>query len=315
MKQKSTPRAGTAKWSVPREWEGETVFILGGGPSLKDFDAERLRGKGPIIATNEAGLTLAPWADVLYWADARWFRWNQDRLHLHTGPYKITRKTPKETTAFDIKVLSRSTKDLSDDPGQVAGYCSGGNAINLAYLFGTKRIVLLGFDMHGDNFHDQHRKSKDKSRYKSHFIPAMAKMAAPLKQAGVTVVNATPDSSLEVFPMTTLDEEIAEDSARLDRTATRLTTTAEEVKAEEAKEPVAPVKPPAKPSTALHDVPRQRVAEEIRNLSDGRVTVNHRKGATRRPTNWWRVQLCQRFASVRIVSTGDETVFDCRRHV
>ncbi|MBZ7921652.1 hypothetical protein LAC81_07640 [Ensifer adhaerens] len=65
-----------AAWSVPREWAGEPAFILGGGASLEGFDASRLIGRGRIIAVNDAGLDLAPFADVLYFADgmSRWFR-------------------------------------------------------------------------------------------------------------------------------------------------------------------------------------------------------------------------------------------------
>lgn len=82
-------------WTVPGEaWAGQTAFILGGGPSLKGFDVERLRGRGKVIGVNNAGIDLAPWCNVLFWADKRWLDWNCDRLHLHTGEWKVSRKRP-----------------------------------------------------------------------------------------------------------------------------------------------------------------------------------------------------------------------------
>jgi hypothetical protein len=60
-------------WSVPREWPGETVFIIGGGPSVLGQDLELLRGRR-VIAINSSVFAL-PWADVLYFGDWRW--WNE----------------------------------------------------------------------------------------------------------------------------------------------------------------------------------------------------------------------------------------------
>jgi hypothetical protein len=63
----------TQFWSVPREWPGETVFIVGGGPSVLGQDLEALRGRR-VIAINSSVFAL-PWADILYFGDWRW--WNE----------------------------------------------------------------------------------------------------------------------------------------------------------------------------------------------------------------------------------------------
>lgn len=204
------------KWAVPREWPGETVFILGGGNSLKGFDAEVLRGRGRVIAIKEAGLTMAPWADVIYWADKVWCDGdskrpaNGARLHLHTGRYKITRSKCDKTFGHDVKLLDCDQKaGLSTDPTKIGGVCSGGNCINLAYLFGAKRIVLLGFDMSGPNWDGRERRAERDHAYTQRFMPAIARMALPLQQAGVEVINATPGSALKCFTQTTLEAVLA----------------------------------------------------------------------------------------------------------
>lgn len=48
-------------WRVPRAWDGETCFILGGGASLAGFEAARLRGRGRVVALNNAGLGARGW--------------------------------------------------------------------------------------------------------------------------------------------------------------------------------------------------------------------------------------------------------------
>lgn len=200
-------------WSVPREWEGGPAFILGGGASLTGFDASILRGKGRIIAIKEAGLTMAPGADVLYWADKWWlegrpgFEGNLSRLRLHKGKYKVCRFEPKDSGGHDIKVLPQDKKvALSTDPTKLAGLDAGAACINLAYLFGASSIVLLGFDMQGGNWDGRPRKAETNDRYRKRFMPMIEKMAGPLRAAGVDILNATPDSALDCFPKVPLAE-------------------------------------------------------------------------------------------------------------
>src|SRR3981189_1759439 len=56
-------------WSVPREWPGETAFIIAGGPSVLGQDLEALRGRR-VIAINSSVYKM-PWADFLYFCDWR----------------------------------------------------------------------------------------------------------------------------------------------------------------------------------------------------------------------------------------------------
>ena len=206
---------------MPRVWEGETAFLLGGGSSLAKFDASLLEGRR-VIGINEAGLSLAPWCEVLYWADGRWLEWNVDRLGLHTGRWKVSRQNPQQRTKdcdretagkvedaiarFGILHLPHEKKAaLSDDPGRTAGACTGGSAINLAYLLGARRIVLLGYDMRPGHFHDRHRRPSKPESYVGRFIPTIRRMAPSLAARGVEVLNCTPGSALDCFPTSGLE--------------------------------------------------------------------------------------------------------------
>ena len=206
-------------WQAPMgAWAAETVFILGGGPSLRGFDASVLQGKGKVIGINEAGLTMAPWCDLLFWADRRWLDWNHDRLHLHTGEWKVARKQPHLSLPFDVKVLRFLPRRFSHCPDAVGGWDSGSSCINLAYLLGAARIILLGFDMHDvpldrwreGNWHETHQEPPLEGQRANKFIPAHELMAFNLAKAGVEVINATPGSALTCYPIMPLERALME---------------------------------------------------------------------------------------------------------
>lgn len=193
------------EWSVPCMWPDETVFILGGGPSLPVDRLPELRGKGKVIAVNNAGF-VAPWADMLFFADGRWLTWNRSRLGEFEGEYIVTR-SPTFITDDPIHYLKYKPYRLSHVPTEIGGLCGGSSAINLAYLAGACRIVLLGFDYRPGNFHDEHRTpGPDEDHYRMKFVPAMKHIANGLASTSVSVWNTTPNSALEFFSFKSIDE-------------------------------------------------------------------------------------------------------------
>jgi hypothetical protein len=176
------------------------------------MDAPKLDGR--IIGINW-GFKLRPDADVLFWQDERFYRAAAEQMREHTGAYKITRKMTRIPTPYDIKLIGRLDPDqnrirgLSNDPERVGGSCSGGSAINLAYLFGATQIILLGFDMQrtgpNGNWHRWHSMQAKADDYKD-FMPHIVAMAEPLRAAGVEVWNTSLDSALTCFPKRRLED-------------------------------------------------------------------------------------------------------------
>lgn len=196
------------KWSAPPIWPDETVFILGGGPSLPIERLPELRGRGKIIAVNNAGF-VAPWADILFYADNRWLLWNRERLDTFEGMAVVTR-SPDVLTSDPILYLDYKPFKLSHNPEAVGGLCGGSSAINLAYLLGASRIVLLGFDYRPGNFHAEHRTpTPDEEHYRLKFKPAMQIIANGIASTAVSVWNSTPNSALECFSFKSIDEFLA----------------------------------------------------------------------------------------------------------
>jgi hypothetical protein len=204
--------------SVPRLWPGETVVLLGGGPSLTPDDVAYVRGKARVIALKEAWL-LAPWADAIYAADSSWWDYYRgvpdfDGLKYAIQGRTVTGHDARMPRYGDVHVL-RDTGDsgLELDPsGLRTGYNSGYQAVNLAVHLGAARILLLGFDMWSGedgraNWHTSARYHRP-SPYPL-FLQAFASIVEPLKAAGVHVVNCSRRTVLTAFPRVPLDEALA----------------------------------------------------------------------------------------------------------
>tara|TARA_B100000900_G_C20435213_1_gene656684 strand:+ start:117 stop:920 length:804 start_codon:yes stop_codon:yes gene_type:complete len=210
LKNAAEEKPRTVRYSyVPKLFPNETIFIVGGGPSLKGFDFRSLYGKR-TIAINKALIYVTD-PDVVYWTDGRFYTWFKNEVDSFKG-LKFALKPGSQYTS-DIKILRKGKPyGLEIDPETLAhGFNSGYAAINLAYHLGAKRIVLLGFDMAEDgkdtHFHDGYptRSSGDKV-YKEKFLPGFKQLYDELKGTGVEVINASPNSRLKVFPKITLNQ-------------------------------------------------------------------------------------------------------------
>ena len=89
------------------------------------------------------------------------------------------------------------------------GNNSGYQAINLAYLLGAQRIVLLGYDMHATDkrhFFGDHPNHLAVGSDYADWLQRFPQLAADLKSEGVEVINCTRSTALKGFPQSTMDE-------------------------------------------------------------------------------------------------------------
>lgn len=155
---------------------------------------------------------LAPWADVLYAADSRW--WDSykkdvaDFAGMKVGPdlpalaaYKILRvKLHDEESPAAIAI--------SLEPGVIArGGNSGFQALNLAIQFGTKRILLFGFDLTGEHWHGKHPEPLKNPRPQTldKWCARLDAQAPRLAAIGVEVINVSNISKLTAYPKMNVD--------------------------------------------------------------------------------------------------------------
>jgi len=198
----------------------DRIFIVGGGPSLKDFDFSQLRDE-ITIGINKAFAFFDP--TIIFSMDRRFWLWVEkasgadgftpelrDRFIDYRHGFKCWLDPHNQLFTPDITRI-RCHPDLlwgeTLEEGIGHGLNSGYAALNLAYVLGFKEIYLLGFDMKGSGgrqawFHEGYAKPyvTSDSVY-SKMIYQFEKYAAPrLAEMGIKVWNCSPDSNLMCFP-------------------------------------------------------------------------------------------------------------------
>lgn len=187
-------------WSVPRDWAGETVFILAGGPSVLDLDLSLLKGRR-VIAINSAWKAY-PDADALFFADWRW--WTQfkpqfEGLCVSTGG---SDNRVKKLVKVAPDAMATDPRNLALKSTSVTG------AINLALHFGAAKIVLLGVDgklstAGRRHCHDEKYPWAMKAGCFDEHAAEFRKIAPSIP---VPVLNCSPASTLDAWPKMTLEQ-------------------------------------------------------------------------------------------------------------
>jgi len=191
-------------------WQGETVVIIGGGPSLTMDQIEYIKGRAKTVGINDA-YRAAPWIDILYACDLKWWKWHHDK----TVDLRCLKITPDPGAALKYKDLiyikGKFADGLAADASQVNYGNNGGyQALNVAAHTGAKKIILIWFDHRtpGNKTHwfGDHPDNV-RSIYKN-WVKAWESIVEPLKQLKINVINCTPESALTVFPMAELKKTI-----------------------------------------------------------------------------------------------------------
>lgn len=193
---------------VPRIWPGETVVIVGGGTSLTPEDVQYCFGKARVIAIKEA-FQLAPWADVLYACEEKWWKCYKGAPDFLGLKYALE---PQPIAWPGVNVLENTGNYGLEvvRTGLRNGYNSGYQAVNLAVHLGAAKIILLGFDMSigasgQQNWFGPHPNHLTGSPYPI-FRQSFSTLEAPLKALGIEVINATRFTLLTGFPRMTIEE-------------------------------------------------------------------------------------------------------------
>jgi hypothetical protein len=190
---------------------GETIYIVGGGPSLNGFNFSSLKDK-VTIAVNKSFKYLSN-PSAVYWSDTRVYQWYHEELD-KLNCLKVTNKPLPSGAPGVVNLLNTGKHGLDKDPRCIRdGGNSGYAAMNLAYHLGAKKIVLLGFDMkiekNASHFHggyEQLTKSPDDSLYKRLMLPSFESISKDLEEVKVKVYNASHESAIECFPKIRLDQ-------------------------------------------------------------------------------------------------------------
>lgn len=193
------------------------MVCVASGPSLTPQDVDACRGRAPVIAVNDA-MRYAPWAEVLYACDARWWMEHPETMDLTGRKYGLRAIAGREDV---IKLQQGQDCGLSLDPTTLnTGKNSGYQAINLAVHLGASRILLLGYDMQAGaggrtHFFGDHPWARGHQSPFGLFLRLFDTLVEPLRAAGVEVLNCTRATALRAFPRQSLEQALARASAEV----------------------------------------------------------------------------------------------------
>lgn len=167
-----------------------TWSVLASGPSMSQAVADQARRIGPVVAVSNTW-QLAPWADALASADRAWWDAHPEALAfegLKVGAMPSWQRIPSVTRY--------------PAPN---GCNSGLLGVLVAHSLGATRILLCGFDMHGEHFFGQHPEPLTNPGEPQflRFIRQFRRYAP----RDVEIANCTPGSAMALYPFSTLEDE------------------------------------------------------------------------------------------------------------
>jgi len=181
------------------------VFLLGGGPSLKQVDLNSIKGRRIIAINNAYGDPIPTrgggshdprrcryvprdWVNIVWFGDGRWLEWHIDHLRRFHGLVASCADGMDKVQGLFYYAKGKLS-GICKEPDKVGwNRNSGASAINLAYHLGAKRAP---YDL-----------------YLKHFNT----VARDADKLGLEIINCTPGSALSCFPIMPLEEYLANEA-------------------------------------------------------------------------------------------------------
>ena len=238
------------KQTIPRSYEGQTAVIIATGPSINEEQISLVRSaKNVKVITVNNAYQIFPFTDIQVACNHNWWQ-----HYLEDDPVLKSLKADCWTRLFEwekrkpergipqflkdqdvVKLIDVTIQDgLSTDPSLVHfNHGSGPMALNIATLYGFKKIILVGHDMKFARDYDgangkvgstprhyfgeypklmQHfpksKNSVDENGVMVGLIKVYESTIRDLINMNVDVVNCTPNSALNCFRKSSLEIEL-----------------------------------------------------------------------------------------------------------
>ena len=193
-------------------WTGQTVVVICAGPSLIDDQlAVVQQSKAKTIGVNTAYLYCKP--DALYSGDFLFWKVHCQRIRKACPDSQLWTLDASAAERFRLnRVRGGNREGLGTTVVHMNGN-SGFQAINLAFLWGARRILLLGMTMREidgrKHRHGDHEKPLVQKQLFNEWLHKGVKFAADLKAHGCEVINCDPLSAMTLFPTGDIGKEMA----------------------------------------------------------------------------------------------------------
>lgn len=203
--------------TINKSWSGYPVVCIASGCSLNDSDVAyvynmRRLDKCRVIVVNNNYLK-APWADHLHFCDKQFFEWHKINPAFTSLDMRMTTLSNEfsgEMIELNVGMLLMGKTGglvLDSDNTIATGGSSGYQAVNIAALYGARKIILLGYDCKDDNgkvhWFGNHPQPTCPSVFKEQL---KWWRTMPDELGDIRVINCTRDTALDMFPCAELSE-------------------------------------------------------------------------------------------------------------
>lgn len=199
-----------------RGWE--TIVCIASGPSLTTDQIELIKASGHKTIAVSNNYKLLPNCNIVYSMDSCWWLhyyqdvcatvsdntelWtsNKSKEFLERHNVRLKRPYPKELTGIEVNLKCQGLSKVDNEINH--GGNSGFMAVSLAYKFGAKKIILVGYDFqHTDGkahwFGDYDPKKLRMNAANPHWWPRpFGWLTKDLHLEGVKVLNATIETAI-----------------------------------------------------------------------------------------------------------------------
>ncbi len=202
-----------------KDWVARPAVVIASGPSLTAEDCELVRLARAadlvrVVSVSNAWKQTALWADQFFAADQRYWKAYAGKMML-AGVSKDRMVTCCNVSASIHHIARvRAANRPSIGTYQLhTGGNSGFMGLNLAFLYGSRRIILLGLDCQpgpkGErHFDGDHPSPLVQVMPFKEWVHRFERAAPDLKKHGATVINCTRSSALTCFATGKLEEEL-----------------------------------------------------------------------------------------------------------
>lgn len=213
---------------IPRKFPGETAIVCGTGPSITPeiirlVNAARRAGWVRVFGANRAHEIFE--CDVMHACNAEFYPLWWERIKDKPLDRWTTRPEMNGRLPGVEYIEERWEPGLSRDPSWIAAHHgTGPQLVNIAYLYGCERLLLVGWDM---RFHGKTGpRSFERRRYlgedpltENHWprTGPDGEMEGLIREMetinpddyGIRIINCTRGSALKCFPMQDLRDALA----------------------------------------------------------------------------------------------------------
>ncbi len=189
---------------VSKIYQGRTAVMLATGPTLFEKHIEQIKpyhdsGQLVVFGCNDA-YKMCDFIDVMYACDPKWWMANPESLELKMVKWSQDINMSRKRSHGIKFIKGTGGNGICTKSNQIYfGGNSGFQMLNLAWHYGIKHFILLGYTMtvpkgYQQHFFGPHPKGLNQSTnsYRS-FVGAYQKIQSGIKEK---IVNCTPESML-----------------------------------------------------------------------------------------------------------------------